>query len=180
MKRSYSRSLRLAVVACTVVSTIGCAGYQIGSRSLFRNDVQTIHVPIFKSDTLRRNLGEWLTEAVVKEIEQQSHYKVVAAVDADSLLSGRVLSETKHVLAENLNDEPRNLDVNLYVEVEWRDRAGNALMQRVSIALPSAAVSVNEKSNFIPEAGQSMVTAQQEAIRAIARRVVQEMEYTPL
>ena len=36
----------------------GCATYQIGNRSLYPQDVHTVYVPIFDSDSFRRNLGE--------------------------------------------------------------------------------------------------------------------------
>jgi len=30
----------------------GCAGYQVGHQTLFRPDIQTIHVPVFESESL--------------------------------------------------------------------------------------------------------------------------------
>ena len=51
----------------------GCAGYQFGSQSLFNTpDIETVHVPVFQSSSFRRDLGEQLTEAVVKEIEKRT------------------------------------------------------------------------------------------------------------
>ena len=44
----------------------GCARYHIGADTMFPRDVQTVYVPIFESVSLRRGLGEWLTEAVEK------------------------------------------------------------------------------------------------------------------
>ena len=64
----------------------GCAGYQLGQRSLYRPDIRTIHVPVVHSDSFRRHLGERLTEAIVKEIELKTTYKVVDAGSADSVL----------------------------------------------------------------------------------------------
>ena len=49
----------------------GCAGYQIGNQSLYPPEIHTVYVPMFQSNSFRRNLGERLTEAVVKEIESQ-------------------------------------------------------------------------------------------------------------
>src|SRR6476660_2725748 len=55
----------------------GCAGYQLGQRSLYRPDICTVHIPVIQSDSFRRYLGERLTEAVVKEVELRTPYKVV-------------------------------------------------------------------------------------------------------
>src|SRR5687767_14906756 len=84
----------------------GCAGYQLGNGTLYRTDIRTVYVPMFESDSFRRNLGERLTEAVVKEIENKTPYKVLSDPGAaDSVLRGHLVSERKAVLAENRFDE---------------------------------------------------------------------------
>lgn len=132
---------------------------------------------MFESDSLRRNLGERLTEAVVKEIERQSPYKVVHdPLAADSILSGRIISERKGVLAENRNDEPRDIEVDLAVQVNWIDRRGDAVMPSASFTLAQQGFSINQTADFVPEAGQSIATAHQEAISRIAKQIVSQME----
>lgn len=170
--------LTLAVLAG--LSQTGCAGYQVGPSRFYRPEFQTVHVPIFRSDTLRRNLGELLTEAVVKEIQDQTPYRVVPRERADTVLSGRVVSASKQVLTENPNDEPRDLDVDLYVEVRWLDNQGNVLMEQVALPIESAALSTAASSHFVPEGGQSYATAQLRNIRRAAKKIVSLMEYTPL
>ena len=73
----------------------GCAGYQIGNQSLYPLEIHTVYVPMFQSNSFRRNLGERLTEAVVKEIEKRTPYKVVSDPNADSVLTGRIVAETR-------------------------------------------------------------------------------------
>ena len=41
-------------------------------------------------DSLRPGLGPWLTEAVIKQIEQTTDYKVVSRNKADTVLEGLV------------------------------------------------------------------------------------------
>src|SRR5262245_15718707 len=90
--RTPHSALCLIIVAISMASLTGCAGYQIGRRSLYRPDVRTVHVPMIQSDSYRRYLGERLTEAIVKEIELRTPYKVVDAGSADSVLSVRLVS----------------------------------------------------------------------------------------
>ena len=71
----------------------GCAGYQIGNQTLYPAHISTVYVPVIESASFRRNLAEWLTEAVVKEIELKTPYKVVGSPSADSILSGRLAGE---------------------------------------------------------------------------------------
>ena len=126
--------LRLCLLpsACCRSPLAGCAGYQIGNQSLYPTDIQTVYVPMFESNSFRRNLGERLTEAVIKEIELKTPYKVVATPDADSVLTGRSSSETKRVVAENRYDDPRQIEVSMQVQVSWIDRQGNGDPRRTA------------------------------------------------
>ena len=85
----------------------GCAAYHVGTQSLYAPDVATVYVPMIESDSYRRDLGERLTEAVVKEIELKTPYKVVGTPAADSILQIRLLGDTRKTLAQNRFDDPR-------------------------------------------------------------------------
>lgn len=179
LRRRWSLAVALLLLG-SLSGSLGCAGYQVGAQTLFRPDIRTVHVPVFRSDTLRRNLGEWLTEAVIKEIEDRTPYKVVGRERADTVLSGRVLSVSKRVLAENPNDEPRDLDVEFVVEVRWLDNQGNVLMEQVALPIESGALTTVSSSHFVPEGGQSLTTAQLRNIRRTAKQIVSLMERTAL
>lgn len=155
----------------------GCAGYQLGNQTLYRADVRTVYVPMFESDSLRRNLGERLTEAVVKEIESKTPFKVISDPNrADSILSGRIISENKAVLAETGTDEPRDVETNLIVVVNWLDRQGFQMSQASTFSLAQQGFSVAQAADFVAEAGQSVSTAQLESIHRIAQQIVSQME----
>jgi hypothetical protein len=149
-----------------ILVVTGCAGYQLGTRTLYRTDLKTIHVPIFQTDSLRPDLAEWLTEAVIKEIEWRTPYKVVHSPLADSILTGRVLRDSKRVVSENTNDQPRNLVFNQSVYITWIDNRGQILMQNA----------VRLGSDFVPEGGQSITSAEQIVIRRTAAQIVSQME----
>jgi hypothetical protein len=154
----------------------GCAGYQIGNQTLYPGHIRTVYVPMFESSSFRRNLGERLTEAVMKEIELKTPYKVVGTPDADSVLSGWIAGEKKRVVVENRYDDPREVEVELRVEVSWIDRRGSALRPGRSIALPPPPTEVNGGANVVPEVGQSIATAQEQAIHRAAEQIVAMME----
>jgi hypothetical protein len=154
----------------------GCAGYQLGNRSLYRSDIHTVYVPVIESDSLRRNLGERLTEALIREIELNTPYKVVGTPDADSTLQCRLQDDRKRLLVETRTDEPRSLEWGTSVYVTWVDRQGQPLMQRSQYPVPGAALEVAQETSFVPEAGQSVVTAQQEAMERLARQIRSAMQ----
>jgi len=154
----------------------GCAGYQIGNQSLYPLEVHTVYVPVFKSVSFRRNLGERLTEAVVKEIEAKTPYKVVNDPSADSTLSGQIVQEGKTVLIPSLSGDAREVQANINVQVSWVDRKGRMLRDNKAIPLPSEIADVGGTGNLVPEVGQSVATAQQQAICRIAQQIVGLME----
>jgi hypothetical protein len=155
----------------------GCAGYQVGNASLYPSHIRTVYVPVFESNSFRPHLGERLTEAVIKEIEEKTPYKVVGdAVQADSVLSGRITGETKRVIVENRFDLPRQVEVSLQVQVRWLDRQDNLIRQSSPIPLPTELVTIGETATATPEAGSSIATAQQQAIHRLAQQIVGMME----
>jgi hypothetical protein len=154
----------------------GCAGYQIGTRSLYAPNITTVYVPMFESDSFRPYLGQWLTEAVVKQIELKTPYKVVDSVTADSLLTGRILAVKKSVQIEDPYDNPRDITVDFKIEVSWVDRHGGLIRPPTSIALPATLIHFGQTSSLVPEGGQSIATANQEAIAGLAEQIVSTME----
>jgi hypothetical protein len=173
------RPLAAALAVLILLHAGGCAGYRWGQRTLYRPDVQTVHVPIFQSDSFRRNLGERLTEAVVKEIQLKTPYRLATAETADSVLRGRIISETKDVVAEDYYDLPRVIATDLVVQIDWTNRQGNLLTNAVTVPLPDYLLNVGQVEQLIPEGGQSITTAQQQAIEQLAEQIVAQMELAP-
>lgn len=170
--------IRLLIAAALLaVTCCGCAGWQLGSRSLYRQDIRTVYVPPVDSASFRRNLGERLTEAIVRELEHKSSFKVVADPNADSTLRCALITESKTVINETRFDDPRDLDANFFVQVSWTDRRGDLIGgQPTNVPLPPVVVNIGESANFVPEGGQSLATAQQEAFERIAQQIVGMME----
>lgn len=156
--------------------TAGCAGYQVGSASLYNPNVRTIYIPVVRNETYRHDLGVQLTEALQKEVEMRTPYKVVADPSADSTLTCRITSQTKRVIVEANTDEPRAIENMLSVELTWTDRQGNLLMENRFVPQGELAFSFIQGSDFIPEAGQSISTSQLRAMEQLAQQIVSQME----
>lgn len=173
-----ARSILLAAILLITAGQVGCVHYQIGNRSLYRPDIRTVHVPIFTSLTYRRDLGERITEAVIKEIEATTPYKVTDAQSADSVLRGSLVTENKLVQGQNDLDDPRILQENFQIHYEWIDQRGQLVRQPGMLALAPVLMSETLTATGVlyPEPGQSMVTAQDDAIDQFAREVVRHMQ----
>ncbi len=166
----------LALLAVSAASLSGCASYRMGSDSLYAPDVQTVYVPMIESDSFRRDLGERLSEAVAKEIELKTPFKVVGTPEADSILATRLVSDTKRVIVENANDDPRVLELNMVAEVTWLNRRREPLRLPTTLILPPELLPFNQTAAMIAEGGQSIATSQQQAIERLAQQIVSTME----
>jgi hypothetical protein len=160
-----------------LISLGGCLGnYQFGARTLFPEGIETVYVPVFDSTTFRRQLGEELTEEVCKQIEKRTPYKVVSSPSADTVLTGTITAETKHLIFPTLQNDPREMEVDLAVKVSWVDRRGTTIREIPAVPVPSAAVDISAASSMVPEVGQSVATSHQRAIQRLAEQIVSLME----
>ncbi len=173
-----SPRLPWAAAAALLLSALcGCLGnYQFGARTLFPENIETVYVPVFDSSSFRRELGEELTEAVIKQIERRTPYKVVSSPSADTVLTGKITSETKHLLFQTLTADPREVEVNLQVKVSWVDRRGATIREVPAVPVPNAAVDITAASDVVGEVGQSIATAHELAVQRLADQIVSLME----
>jgi hypothetical protein len=160
-----------------LLTNSGCANYRMGARSLYAPDVQTVYVPMIQSNSYRQFLGEWLTEAIVKRIEQVTPYKVVPRPEeADSVLTVRINSDQKQVVMESYTDEPRELQFTLQVAADWVNRNGQQLGQPVNVPVPPTLNPITQSANLYPELGQSVSSAEMRDVQQLAIQIVSMME----
>jgi hypothetical protein len=166
-------ALATLLLATLLLPSVGCTRYRLGNCTLYRGDIRTVYVPVARSESFRRHLGERLTEAVVREIESNSSMKVVHTSDADSVLDLHLVSDKKYLLAEDRFDVPRSLDYELIVVSKWSDRTGNPLTDSAYIPVD---LTLTTSSSLVPEGGQSLAVSQVKSIQGLARQIVNQME----
>ena len=164
------------LMAWVVWNGSGCAGYQLGSASLYRNDIRTIYIPVIRNDSWRNLLGVQLTESLQKAIQLRTPYRIVNDPSADSVLTCRVLSETKRVITEARTDDPRAIDAKLTIQLTWVDRQNNVLMENSFVPPDDIAFLFSQGTECVPEGGQSISTAHLRAIDRLADDIVGQME----
>ncbi|OYP37503.1 LPS assembly lipoprotein LptE [Rhodopirellula sp. MGV] len=168
---------RLMLIALALVwLPVGCASYRFGADALYPAGVRTVHIPVVRNETFRPDLGKQLTEALVREVERRTPYKVVSSPLADSVLSCKIVMQNKTVLTEVLSDDPRALDTAITVHANWNNRHGQSLMQNSIVSSDVDMTGFSQNARFVPEAGQSIDTANLQAIEQLAGRIVSQME----
>ena len=169
-----------AMLAAAIVMPAGCASYRFGNNTLYASNVRTVFVPMIQSDSFRTtpsvDIGERLTEAVCKEIEKRTPFKVVGSAEgADSVLTARIVAVTKRMVVESPTDQSRFVEMNYQTLVTWADRGGTVIASG-DVPLPAATVDVGQSAGLVPEYGRSVVSTQQEAIVKLAQQIVGLME----
>ena len=165
---------RLPVLLSLLLLTISGCGYAFGPQAV--RGVRTVHVPVFQTDSFRRNLDYLLTEAVHSEIRTRSAYQLDNEPTADTILTGRIVDYRKDLLSETRFDDARELQLSLGVQVSWIDRRSGRVLQERSFPIERALAQHAASVSFAPELGHSMATAQQKAAERMAAQIVDMME----
>jgi outer membrane lipopolysaccharide assembly protein LptE/RlpB len=161
----------LLVAAATCA--LGC-GYTIGNQ--FQHNVQTVYVPIATCEDFRRGPEFQLTEAVQKQIQQRTPFRLAKDDNADTKLTMKIKSIRKTVLGTTAQNDPRELQVQYAVEVTWEDLRTGRILAQNKVSIEPEVTRLFTSGEFAPELGQSLATATQEAIDKMARNVVDMME----
>lgn len=167
------KTLTVAACCLMLVHASGC-GYMLGNG--FSPDIKTVSVPTFENDTYRRGLEFQLTEAVQKEIQNRTPYRLARGNDADTRLTGRIVQVRKDVLGENNNDDPRQLQFSIMVRVTWENLRTGEILAKEEVPVAPEAIPLMSSAGFAPELGQSQATATQMAIGKMAKHIVNMME----
>jgi hypothetical protein len=134
------------------------------------SEIKTVAV-FFKSNSFRRDVEKQLTEAVIKEINLRTPYRVVGRHEsADSLLTGTIVFADKNLVVEAPTNLPRGLNMTINVAVNWTHNPPNEIEEK---RVPTI---VAETINFIPEVGETTLGATNHVIQSLAKQIVDMME----
>jgi hypothetical protein len=140
------------------------------SKLPYSTSVRTIAVPIFGNKTFRRELEFRLTEAIDKNIEFRTPYKIASSQkDADTVLTGDIIDIQENVLTRRFGTGlPRESEVTILVNFQWKDlRSGRVIVDRRAF---------NRSATEIPQIGERIDDAQQLAIERLAAAIVDQLQ----
>jgi hypothetical protein len=174
------------------------------TRPNFDEGIRTVYVPIFKNKAFQtapyRGMEKMLTEAVIRQIHQDTPFMVISEPSrADTELLGTIITLNKNLLNRTQLNEVRQGEVVAGVELVWRDlRTGKVLSNpRKPLGVTPAGeiepfdpdnpplregaekpvpVLVLFSGQYLPEIGESNVTAQQKLCNNAAKQIVHMME----
>jgi hypothetical protein len=167
---SAAVSIRLAaLLAALFFAPLSGCGYSI--RAPFDKSVKTVFVPVFKTQSFRREINLNLTEMIQKEIMYRTPYKVVGSPEeADTILEGTINFADKNIVVENPFNLPRELNATVNVRVKWTH---NPPTPQEAQQAPTI---IAETVNFVPEVGETSLTAFYRVNQQLAAQIVDMME----
>jgi hypothetical protein len=158
-------SLCLAMGACSSDPT---QGYSFTASH--DGSVRTVAVPIFQNPTHTYGLEVELTDAIIKEIQAKTPWRVTREGTANTTLSGTLTdSRLRRLSIGRGTGYSQELAVELTVDFDWKDvRTGKTLVSRRSFTASEA---------FVPAtpANERIEGGQHAAIQRLARDIVAEL-----
>jgi len=126
-------------LACLLL-TIGAllsTGCGYSTTELYPTQYQTVSIPNFDNNSNERNIEFALREALIKEVENRTPYKVVSGTGpADTQLIGTVVRVDRVLLSRDATAGlPQEIEVTITIDFEWRDlRSGEVVRGYNSLA----------------------------------------------
>ena len=175
MSRTLASNLLALAVALAALA--GGCGYNSGGsgdggyqwKSVYRDDIRTIAVPIFKNNDFQRGVEFSLSKALISQIEANTPYKVVPRERADTILEGEIVDVRVDTLSADRDSAvPQEQLLDIMVDFTWKDlRTGKILVQRRG---------VEQTASFYPTLGEGRATGTQAATERLALMIVQELQ----
>jgi len=160
----------LAALASVLLhGCVGASGYSFASRH--DTEVRTVHVPIFENRTQHEGLETLLTEAIIKRIQRATPWRVTGAAQADTVLSGAIVSSGFRQLSRTRGTGlSQEVAYQLSVDFDWTDSmSGRPLQQRRGFSA---------LSTFFPDrrVGERRAVGEQLASEELAAAIVDELQ----
>ena len=145
----------------------GCRGYS--NSWLHRQDVDTVYVEMFDTDSFRRGYEFKLTDAICKRIEAQTPYKIVSDRSvADTILGGSMSVGVGVLAGERWTGQPLENEALVSVTVTWKNlKTGQVLVDNET---------VYGSTSYSPQMGQTVDYSVNQAVNKAAQKVVELME----
>lgn len=137
---------------------------------MYPDNIASVGVPIFDNRTPYREFEFDLTEALIKEIELRTPYKVVHPSKAQTIVQGVVTNVNQRVLSQrSIGGVPEEVEVTMVVNFEWKNTQ-TAEILRDRKGLPATARHVPTRP-----LGEPFEVAQHRIVEIMAQRIVDAM-----
>lgn len=143
-----------------VLMTTGCGYHQVGAATHISVGVRTLAVPIFVSKAQGYNTETVFTQAVVRELNTRTSYRVLTSGDggnADAVLKGTIVRETVAPLTyDSSSGQTSSYLVSVTASVQLVAHDGTVLYKNDAFAWREQYQSTQDLSGFVQEDGAAV------------------------
>jgi len=158
-------AIGIALLALALAGN-GCAGYRLGPTNGLRAGTQTVFVVPFVNRTLEPRLGDPATFALRKELQRDGTFRVVAAPDADLVVTSEITQYNREGVSFSSSDVITAVDyrILLTAHVIARERlSGKVVLDR------------NVTGSTLMEAGSDLMSAERQAMPLAATDLARQI-----
>ena len=148
----FMRPLCLTPILLLALS--GCGYHAAGSATHLPPDIQTLAVPIFATHAQAYHTEMAFTQAVVRELNTRTHYRIrtQSLADADATLTGTILSQTVAPLTyDSTSGQTSSYLLTVTAKIVLTTRDGRILYENDALSFRSQYQSTQDLSGFIEE-----------------------------
>jgi len=155
-----TRHISLALMA------ILCASCGYSAQFRVPESIKTIAVDLFENRTRYREVEFEFTNALRREVSAKTPLKIAPAEDADAIISGEIIGYRRYLLRETRADRPTEYRIVVTVKYQVKNVKTGAIVAENS--------RLRRGAEYQLLRGQVERQAREEAIRELARNVVQD------
>jgi hypothetical protein len=168
------RRARAATCPILAIAVAGCAGDPgtgYASGALYSTKYRSVALPIFDNSTYDRPISNYVSEALLKEIQMSTPYGVTAEGRADTVLRGKVTAVRLQTMSQSVaTGLPEEMSYTVTVDYDWVDmRTGTPIVSRKGYQVSAVFVASNTNTEPI-DLGRF------EAADMLARDIVASMQ----
>ncbi len=145
---------RLTCLLLFALPLTGCGYHAAGPATHIPANIRTLAVPVFATQTQAYHSEMALTQAVVRELDTRTKYRILnsANADPDAVLSGTVLTQTSVPLTyDSTSGETSSYLVTITVKVVLTARDGRVLYRNDALSYREQYQSTQNLNGFIRE-----------------------------
>jgi outer membrane lipopolysaccharide assembly protein LptE/RlpB len=168
--------MKLRLILSLVFSTLltGCGYHSAGSATHIPANVRTMAVPIFSTRTQAYHTEMAFTQAVIRELNTQTRYRILNtdSTDADAILRGTIISQTITPLTYDANSsQSSSYLVSVTASVVLTAHDGSVLYRNDAVTFREQYQSTQDVNTFIQEGSPAISRMS----RDFAQTVVSDM-----
>ncbi len=169
------RRLQMSVVALLVLVLGSCGYHTAGKATRIPADVRTLAVPAFVNQTQTYRIEAVLTEAVVREFNTRTRYRIVTDPDgADAILRGTVTNtQLAPVTYDSDTGRASTAVVTVNMKVVLTAKDGRVLFENSNFVYREQYQISRELSSFFEEQGPAVQRLSQDFARTLVSNVLE-------